>query len=150
MQIESKTANQLATGAPGTISVGETTFLVGQPTDADFVTMRKHFVKVWKARNSAPLKAVAEAVKGLPPAVAAEAIKEAARLQAGNQEPSDDAIKGMIHDAECCAFWVWVLAKKHDAGLKLDVVQSLVTDETVDDVFAQLLVATGLKDANPN
>lgn len=150
MKLDMTVANQLATGAPGTVTIGETVLLVGQPTDADFVTMRRKFIDVWKSRNATPLKDIAAAVKDLPPNIAEMAIKEAVKLQSGNQEPSDDALKNMLYEPANCAFWLWLLARKCDATLTLNTVLGLITEDNVNDVLVDLLKATRLKDVLPN
>lgn len=144
-------ANDLATGAPGTITLGEQVFLVAQPTDADFVTLRRHLRELFLQRARTPLKAIMEDLKGLPPGVQQEVLKAAVAQQAGGgSEPTSEALQQLLFEPDGCRFWVWLLARKHQPLLKLEELLPLITPETVDDTLAQLLRASGFKDMDPN
>src|ERR1035438_10382262 len=64
--LQTKTANQLATGAPGPIVLDGVTYLVAQPKRGDYVTFQKMLAKLWKEKNANPVAVAAAALAGLP------------------------------------------------------------------------------------
>jgi hypothetical protein len=140
-------AGKLVQGAPGPVAVGGETFVVAQPTKADFVTLSKLLKKVWEQRQSATIARVSAELKDLP----ADVKEIAVRAAVGHRvSPDNAALSELLLDAEGCAAWLWILARKHHPDLTLARARELVTDENVDDVCGQLLEAAELKDAAPN
>lgn len=150
-----------ADGGPGTLTVAGRLFVVGQPTPADFVLLRKHVRRRSPVASAPPRTALAQAIEdtaGLP-ADLRKSILEAAVKNGGATPPQAApldpeaeklAIVEALGEPDVCAFWLWALARKHEPGLALDAVTPLVTAANVDGVFADLLIASGMADADPN
>lgn len=150
--IDTKTANQLATGSPGSIQIGEQTYLLSQPLKGDFVTWRKHVTALWKKRNAKPITAVADQLKDLPPELQQMAVAEAVKLGAGNLEPDTQALLGMLTDPDAVAFFAWLLIRKNHPDVTLDALKELIGKhpEAIDTITADVLTAASLKAADPN
>lgn len=148
--LDVQVANRLATAAPGSVTLAGETYLVGQPTKAEFITLRKELIRLWKASNSTPLTSIAPELQGLPPELQKIAVEAAVKLKAGNQEPDAAALQSMLFEPEAAAFWAWLLIRKNHPDVKLAAIKAAITRDTVDDVLASLLDANGLRDADPN
>lgn len=145
--MDQQQANDAATGAPGTVVVGEKIYLVSQPTDADFVTLRKHLRELFGRSAKSPLKAIMDDLKMLPLHLQAEAIKAAVQQQSGGgSEPTADAMQSILYTPEGCCFWLWLLARKNDRALDIQTVRASITEENVDDILAQIMRATASED----
>ena len=141
-------ANEHAANGCGTVTVGGTTYLVGQPTDQDMATVRNYF----RRRLQAPLAAVAEELAGLTPAqralVGDAAVRAAVELKAGGgagMTPSFFAEQ--LRTPDGAAFLVWTLVRKNHPGVTLETVRTGVTEENAPALVADVFEASGMRDA---
>lgn len=149
--LDTKTANQVASGAPGTIEIGGETYFVAQPTEADFVTLHKYLIEAWRGDKSKFLKQVAEQVKGLPEKLQEVAIRSAVEAQArGDTEPAQEALQSMLYELRHTAFWVWTLCRKNHPDLTLQAVASGVNADNQTELLAGLLRASSMAAVAPN
>lgn len=140
----------LVVSAPGPLTLGDRTFLVGKPSKADLVTIR-----TW-VRQSAPrilgatagLGFTSDDLKGLSPEdrrlFLAEAAKAAKR---GKKELSEDQVMDLMTSPEGAAYMVWIAARKHDPSVTFEWLKAQITDDNVADVLAAFDDATGVQDA---
>ncbi len=136
--------NEAVTGAPGTIDLGGQTYLVAQPTDEDFATLRSHL----KAKLDSPLKAIADDLKYLAPADRAEAIKAAVALKTGGgAELTPQYVQEQLMQPPGAAFLAWLLVRRNHPDVKLDDVKAAVTGDNVLAVLADLKRASGMEAA---
>jgi hypothetical protein len=151
--IETKTANQLATGAPGSIELGGETYLVSQPTKGDFVTLNKELEKIWKAKNegrkSSVIADIAQDLKLLPPEFQKMAM-DSAMEAVKDRSPTKHELSSILFEREGVAFWAWLLIRKTQPSIKLATIRAGITDDNLDQICGQLLEANGLKEASPN
>jgi hypothetical protein len=148
--IEQAVANDLASGAPGTLELEGKTYLVAQPTKSDWIALKKHLAKIREKEQKSYLARIVEEVKGLDPEVQKVAIQAAVQVRKDDKEISSDALSSMILEPEGMRFWVWKLARKHHPELTLECVSKLITEENVNDVAAEMLGATSMRDVDPN
>jgi hypothetical protein len=136
-------ANELAAGAPGVLPLGGTDYLVAPATDKTGILVRN-----WvKGRLKTPVQAVAEAVKHLPPAVRAEAMRAAVAQQAGGSEVTEEAAREILLSLDGCRFLAWThLKPPTNPGLTREQLDALITEDNYLDVFADLDRATGMGD----
>jgi hypothetical protein len=139
-------ACEVATGAPGTIRLGNTVWLVSQPTAADLLALRSYV----KARLPSPLEAVAQKVKGLPPEVQAAAVKAAVELEASGSEVTADRIQDELCRPEVAGWWLWMLARKEHPWAKPDDFRAHLDTDNVHAVLADLFAATRMEGVSPN
>lgn len=122
--------------------------MIGQPTDADHVTLKKHLRAMFVKKRKSPLLALMEDLKGLPRELQAEALKAAvAANPTGGDEPSTDTVMEGLYQPEGCRFWFWMLARKHHPDLTQARAAEMITEENVDQVLAEMFIASGLRDA---
>jgi hypothetical protein len=148
--IDQATANHLAAGANGAVTLGDATYLVAQPTKADFIALGKMLRKEWHAKNCRPLAAIADELEGLPPDLREFAIKAAVGIKAKASAPDSGALSALIAEPEGCAAWVWILTRKTSPGLTLEQLRTIITEQNVNDVCVELLAATDMKRVDPN
>lgn len=148
--IDTQTANRLATGAPGTITLGEHVYIISQPTKADMVTLRKHLNAAYQANKSPVLAEIAPELAGLSPELQRMAIEAAVKLKDGNRVASPEALEALILEPANVAFWVWLLVRRNHPEAKLDTIRAAVTEENVDTVIAEMMDAGGLREIDPN
>lgn len=146
--LEPKTANQLATGAPGTIVLGGETYLVSQPTKQDFVTLRKHLAAMFRAKAESTYASMKADLVDMPPDIRAIAIAEI--VKSNKREPTDSELEDLLLEKDGVAFWAWVLIRKTQPAVKLKTIRDAIDDGNVDGMIAELLDAGGLKAASPN
>jgi hypothetical protein len=144
--VDFEKASEAATGAGGVVRIGESAFLVRQPTPADLLCLRS-----WvKARLQTPLQAVARRLKDLPADVQEAAVRQAVALEASGSELTYDRVQEELATPEGCGFWLWHLAKDQHAGLTPENVRPLITRENVYAVLSDLLAAARMRDVSPN
>jgi len=139
-------AAEIATGAPGALRLGETTWLVSQPTPADHLALRS-FVK---ARLPTPLEAIVKKIKTLPPEVQAVAVKAAVELEASGSELTADRVQEELATPEVCGWWLWMLCRREQPWAKPDDFRSQLTPDNVYAVLADLLTATAMRAVEKN
>jgi hypothetical protein len=133
--------NEAATGAPGTVELSGQTYLVGQPTDQDFATLRNHLRK--SLQN--PFQAIAEDLKYLPPEYRAVAIEAATKLKAGGGvELTEAYIRERLMEPAGAAFLTWLLIRKNHPDVTLEQLRTHFTEATTQDILAKLYEASGL------
>ena len=139
--MDSKTADEMAAGGPGIVTLGGTDYLCAPVDDKKFFAMRAYV----KSKLKTPVQAVAEAVKDLPPALRAEALKAAVAQQAGGSEVTEEAAHDIILSRDGCRFIAWLhMQPPLNPDLTREKLNELITDDTYLDVFGQLDDATGL------
>lgn len=156
--LDTKTANKLATGAPGPIILDGQTYLVAQPKRGDYVTFQKLLAKLWKQKNANPVAAGAEALAALPEKLqqfmVANGAVQAAMALPSQQEPSKENLVAMSMEPEAVAFLTWILIRQNHPAVALEVITAAVKKAeaagTLDDVIADVLQANGLLQADPN
>jgi hypothetical protein len=148
--VDLNTANDLVTGAPGTITLGGRLFLVGQPTTQDFVALRRHLHSLAVKKAKPPLAAIAEELSKLPAHLQSEAIKAAVAQQASGPQVTNEAITEQLYTPEGCAFWTWLLIYKNHKDVRFEEVKAWVSEENVNEVLASLLKASSLEAIAPN
>lgn len=141
--VDQQTANHLATGAPGTITLDGQVYLVGQPTKADFVTLSKRLREMWKRDNQNTLAQVTAELSGIPKEHHAAIIEAAVRAKP-SIEPDSAALSALLQHEEGLRFWTWLLLRKHDPVLTQARVAELVSADNVDQVLADLFEAGGM------
>ena len=118
---------EAVTGDPGSITLGDITLLVGQPTDADFVTLKKHLDRLRRERAGTQSATFAANLKGLPPAVQNEAVKAFVPL---NQAlPTAEEAGSLLFEPAGAAFLLWLLCRKQHSSLTLEAAKSFVTED---------------------
>lgn len=146
--VETKTANRLATGAPGSVVIGDRTYLVAQPTKADFVTLGKELRRIKQSGDAKVIAEVAKEVKDLPPAIQKMAIDAAVKMSKSDPDPND--LQSVLFEPEAVAFWAWLLIRKGDPTVSLASLKAAIGPDNVDEICARLIEANGLKEASPN
>lgn len=141
--------NEEAVGAPGTIEIGGKTYLASQLSKPDFITLNKHLRAIHKKRTLSPLQALAAKISELPPAMQERAIKHAmdAEGRSGGRaaEPETADIAPIIYEPEGAAACAWLSIRKLQPHVTLEELAQHITPDTVDDVLATLMTATGLE-----
>jgi hypothetical protein len=157
--LDTKTANQLSIGSPGVIRIGGQTYLASQPTKADFGTLNKFLIDLWKRRNKSPITEVAKELAEMPDDLRALVINggildAAAKLKTGNATPDTGALSQLLLEPEAAGFWAWHLCRKNHPDLQLAVVQAAADDkanpDAANELLADLLTATSMKQTDPN
>ena len=150
--MDSKTADEMAAGGPGIVTLGGTDYLCAPVTDAKLVAVRQ-----WtkKRRAKSPQQMMLEALAALPAdkakAIAAlpPALRDSA-LKAIFPEMPPDALteeeaQEAIVSVEGCRFVAWLhLQPPMNPGLKREALDALITEDNFLDVYLQLNEATGL------
>lgn len=151
--MDKQTANHVATGAPGSIELDGKTYLVGQPTDADFVAVRRYLNKTFTEKAKSPIAAtVAEInkIEGLSAEDRATMLKEAVALQPSGPRASTEAFTDLLFEPEACSFLAWLLIRKNHQEVTLEDIRATITDENLDSILADLFKASGLADLEKN
>lgn len=139
--MDSQTANDLAAGAPGVITLGGVEYLVAPATDKTGILVRNYV----KSKLKTPIQAIADAVQGLPAALRAEVLKAAVSQQAGGSEVTEEAARDILLSVDGCRFLAWVhLKPPTNPELTREKLNALITEENYLDVFPELDKATGM------
>jgi hypothetical protein len=134
-------ANDVITGAPGTIELGGKTYLVGQPDDQVFATLKGYLAE----RLQSPFQAIADDLKFLSAADREAAIRAAVALKAGGGVDVTQAFADkQLRQPHGCAFLAWLLIRKEQPEAKLEDIHKAVTQDAVIDVLAKLYTAAGM------
>ena len=148
--MDQETANELVAGGSGLLQLGDRTFVVSPPTDADMATLAGELRRLAKLKAVSPLAAVMEEFDRLPPAMREMAVKAAVGQGGKAQaEPTSDQMAAQLYDAEGIRFWVWWLARKEQPALTLKDLEPLVTPANVLEVLVRLQMATKLERLDP-
>ncbi len=153
--LETKVANRLAKGGKGTIRIGDKLYLANPPTQADFQTLRKRLAVAWKEANKNPLSAVAAELKEMDPELRAivqdGAISRAVDRKTGNAAAEAGDLAELLTQPKESAFWAWYLCRENHPELTLPEVEAAIADAgAADRLLADLMLATGMKEADPN
>ena len=141
--------NLQAVASPGPLTIGETTYLVSQPSPSTLGSLVTAAVAWAKKQKRAPA-GLAEALEGVPEHLQVVMAKEFAQTiaQPVEVEP-EDAAKQYAMTAEGAAMLIWLAARKHQPGLQLQEVRALITDENLFQVLAdygEVIQVPGLKE----
>lgn len=147
MATKKQIRNQQITAAPGPLTVGGKTFLVGPPTPADLLNLRRWLRREWAKQPAAAGPALASAdLAALDPADRRVFLEAYAGRLTAKREPTEEEAFDLMTSPAGAAYMVWVSARKHQPALTLEEVRSLVTEENVDQVLADFDEATGHAD----
>lgn len=138
--MDAQESNELVTGGPGTLTIGDRVYLVGQPAESDMRTLKYHLRKQVKS----PLAAIKDELAGLDPLMRSEVIAAAVRMQSNPTELTPDMIVELLIDPKNAAFIVWLLSRKLDPTLKLESVIEVIDESNVLYVLDALYEASGL------
>lgn len=130
-------------GAPGTLEIGDKTFVVNPPTDKDM----REIAKFLRKGTKSAVGMISEQIRSgiIPVEVRAEAIKAAVETDAGGGAMPTGALAfDRMNSTEGVRFRLWVCARKLQPGLQLKDLESLVTEENCDQVNEDLDRATGM------
>lgn len=145
---KSKRRAQELISAPGSLTITAddvvTTLLVSAPTPADLMTMRR-WVRARPSKADSQGLSSAE-LEGLSAEDRIVVLKEYARTAKGKRDLSPEELLDVLQSPEGCACMVWLAAKRHQPGLRLEDVQALVTAANVDQVLADFDEAAGVED----
>lgn len=127
------------------------TLMVSNPTLADSAAIGSEARKNLVRQTPLSLLVSDPSFKLLPAACQIEAVREAAKLQANNEQAVDGlALSEELIKPKTLAFAVWLLARKHQADLRLEHVQRLITDDNASSVFVEFTEACGMLDRLKN
>lgn len=136
------------TGAPGTISLGGKTYLVGQPTPDD---MRAVAVFLGK-RVKSPLQKLVDS-----PAWARLTEAQQDRLLARTMDvsPDDVSVGGddamhILTSVDGCRFLAWLLIRKRHPEITAAEIAGAITEENAEQVFVDLDEASGILSLEKN
>src|SRR5688572_16796349 len=134
---KNKKADRLVVSAPGPLTVGDKTYLVGPPSKADLLNIRKWVRKNHTRLLGAPagLGFTSKDLEGFSPEDRRAFIAEAARgVKMGKKELTEDDVFDLLTTPEGAAYMVWVSARKFDPTVTLKEFTDAITDENVEQV----------------
>lgn len=139
--MDQATANEHAGGGPGVVTLDGVSYFAAPATEKTFFAVRSYV----KSQLKTPLAAVAAVFKDLPPAMRAEAIKEAVAQQPGGSEVTAEASTEILVSLSGCRFLAWLHMKPPlNPDLTRAKLDALITEDNYLDVFLQLDEATGV------
>lgn len=143
--------NADATAAPATLELGGLGVLILRPlTPQDEAFIRAEYIRQCLPLLKSPLQQIADDVKGLPPALAAIAVRAAVEIQSGSfsgkGDPTEEMILSRLYHPDGVAFRIWIHARDAQPALKLAEVRAEITDANTVEVLANLAKAFGLVD----
>lgn len=142
--MDGATRNELAVSRQGSVKIGDTTFLVSQPTDQDMGTLL-----AWvRKRQRDPLTMLGESLDGVPAKYHKEVIKATVEVKhAGGAMPSDAFIHDQLSTPEGTAFLAWLLVRKAHPDATLESLSKVITAANAPDILAELYDQSGMKAA---
>jgi len=155
-RIDTPIANLLATGAPGVLHLGDATYQVSQPTEADMVSVAFEVFKGLRRRRDRERLEYVKAVAG----AGAEAIK-AIMAEFKQEDAEDTSAQNLLRmnpvdfmeglqDPDGCAMLAWVLIRKSHPEVSLASVRAQVTERNVAQVLLELLTESRLGELRKN
>jgi hypothetical protein len=152
-ELTQEETNRALASAPGTVTVGDKTYLVDKFTTATVFSVYEWGTEAaHRAYN--PFREVAEALKDLETAGLAPApedrtalLAQAHRVKVAGEVPGD-LITKCLRGREGVAFTLWVLTRNHHPELTYESCKGLITDDNRLDVYVQLDVASGANIVN--
>ena len=135
--------NQAISGAPGTIKLGDRTYLVAQPDHKDIAAIGAYLNK----RAKSPVQALQEDpdFQRLPAAEREPKLDEAARRKFDQAMPYDGkSVLDALTSPDGVRFMAWLLIRKADPSVQYEEIEPLVTAENADLVHQKLSAASGL------
>lgn len=135
-------------GAPGTVDIGGTVFLLDKLTTATVFALYE-----WGSEQARklynPYREVCEALDGLAvdPADKTRLLVQAQSVQASGEIPGD-LITKCLRSREGVAFYLWVLTRRYHPTLTYAAAVELVTPENRLDLYCQLDAASGANVVN--
>lgn len=143
-----RTANQLATSAPGTITIKDQTLLVNQPTRADFVTLAKHLKSLWKQQHTSILQDTVKELKDIPAEYHKDILGAAVQYKQ-TAEPTQENLNDMLLGLPGTRFWVWHLCRPNHPELPLSQFETLIDESNHATVLSDLFEATDMSKIQP-
>ena len=134
-----------AAAAQGTITLGNCVYLVSQPTPQDMQTIARYL----RDLVTNPLKMMANDIACLPVEIRQQFVDAALRLQMRRQMPANEtewqqATTGALMTPEGVAFIAWVLIRKEQPHVTLELIKANVTDTNYMDVLTEITAASGM------
>jgi soluble cytochrome b562 len=142
--LNTKTANELASGAPGTITLGGQAYLVAQPGQNEMTTIALEARKIAKRKRNDKLLELFREFKDY---------ELAKKILADTMPGADDDaanIQDALTDVEGCQWIAFVLLKKLQPTITMADIRQLITADTAPVVGIELLLESGLGRAVPN
>lgn len=146
---KNKKADQLVVAAPGPLTIGDKTYLVGPPSKADLLNIRKWVRKNHSRLLGAPtgLGFTSKDLEGFSLEDRRLFIAEAAKgIKKPKKELSEDEVFDLLTTPEGAAYMVWIAARRFDSSVTLKEFTDAITDENVEQVLADFDDATGVED----
>jgi hypothetical protein len=140
--LDTQTANFLATGAPGSITLGGKTFIVNQPTEQDGAAIGLEIRKIAKRRKDAKFLELVREFKDV-------ALAKTILAELCTADESEN-LTAAVADAEGCAFIAFILIRKGDPSVTLAILRELITEDNAGVIGMELLEESGLGKAVPN
>ena len=142
-EVNNAQESEATISAPGTIKLGNTTYLVAKPSEKDVFAVFFHAKKEAKKLFN-PIQEVTDALRGLPVSEQqkTELLLQAHRVKVSGEEP-EDASTAYLTSPRGAAFYAWMLIRKEHPGVTLEEIQGLITEDNVVSVFADLDEASG-------
>lgn len=143
--MDTSAQNEAIVSAPGTINLGDTTYLIAKPTESDTFAVFQ-YARKQAAKHYNPIREAMEAIKDLDCTEAQRTaiLLQAHRVQASREVPSE-VISDFLMSARGAAFFFWILARKNHAELTLEKAEKLITEDNATSVFAELDEASGVR-----
>lgn len=133
-------ANELVTGGPGTLMIGDATYLVSQPSEADIRTLKHHLRK----HATTPLQAIRDELQHMDPMTRAETLRIAVEMQSRPRDLTPDTIVDLLLNPDNAAFLVWLLVRENHPDATQATIRSGIIDSNVVQLLADLYEACGL------
>ncbi len=149
VELETRTANELATGSPGSIDLGGKTYLVAQPSPHDMSAILLEVKRLARKRYAARQVELFREFRDLA------TVKQLLAAELGDPESEDPktvaaGIMDGCGDPAACRFIALVLLRHNHPDVTPELLRSLITDDNAAIVGMELLLASGLGRVLPN
>lgn len=151
MQVERSVINHLATGAGGSIRLGETDYPVGQPTDRDHAMLAAELPKIAGRQRQNRLFSLTRAMGSF--AAAREFLDATDPPPVFDGEDKDQVARSLqrvILTADGCRYLAWLLIRKQQPAITLESLRPLITEDNASAVAIELMAECGMMAIGPN
>lgn len=152
--MDAQKANEAGVAAPGTVTIGDNTYLVEPFSKRDFMALMKSLRQLWHSKQVTPLQACMKDLEIVPEKYRAEAIKAAVGAQSRSKgktaEPEVPELTGLMYEIDGARRLAWLAIRKLQPSYTLQQATSEITEDNVDAVLAEMFVAAGLEDLEKN
>lgn len=140
-------ANESVAGGKGTLVLEGVTYLVDPLTDRHFATLTNFIRK----RMKSPLESIMESLKGFPPELAKEAVREATKMQAsGGAEMTKAYLAEQLSNSKVLGFLTWLLVRSNHPEVSNENLTTMIEKVGVDKVLVDLYEAAQLDKLEKN